>query len=48
MARRAWTSPPPEPTQEARRLCESLGWVGDEVFLTYNRRVQAPAVGRVL
>lgn len=31
----------------AQRLYESLGWVRDEVFLTYNRRVQAPATGRV-
>lgn len=32
----------------AQRLYESLGWVRDEVFLTYNRWVQTPAVGRVL
>lgn len=31
----------------AQRLYESLGWVRDEVFLTYSRRVQTPAVGRV-
>jgi ribosomal protein S18 acetylase RimI-like enzyme len=28
--------------QAAQRLCESLGWVRDDVFLAYSRRIETP------